>query len=78
MQTFRVTASTGTPDDEWIATGMNEIAAVVGWAIIGEAAGTAVFMLNGNGTGDDEGDVGGSLGIECDDERDIIVTVLGD
>jgi hypothetical protein len=79
MQTFRTSALGTAAADEWIATGLSWIDAVVGAVVIGTVGGlsTPNFLKNALGTGGAAS--AGMLGIEVIDAGTNIVevTVIG-
>lgn len=81
MQTFRTSALGDNAADEWIATGLSLIDAVVGFAALGTAPFThaPTFVKNAQGTGVTAGTNPGDLGIEVEAAADnvIEVTVIG-
>ena len=81
MKTFRTSALGTAAADEWIATGLSEIIAVVGYAVLGTTTSTVAlaFEINAQGTGVAEGTNMGDLGIESTDAgiNEVMVTVLG-
>lgn len=81
MQTFRTSALGTGAADEWIATGLSWIDAIVGVAAIGTDPFTTLpsFVKNAQGTGVSAGTNAGDLGIEVAAAGDNVleVTVLG-
>lgn len=81
QKTFRTSALGTAAADEWIATGLSWIKAVVGLVVIGATTSTVALAVtkNAQGTGTAEGTNPGDLGIESTDAGiDVVeVTVLG-
>lgn len=81
QKTFRTSALGTAAADEWIATGLSWIKAVVGLVVIGATTSTVSLSVtkNAQGTGVAEGTNAGDLGIESTDAGiDVVeVTVLG-
>lgn len=84
IETWRVTGTlAAAAADEYIQTDLLLIKGVLGISVLGPTLiGTIdawAVVLNGNGTGDTEGDVAGGLGIESTTgtSADLIVTVIG-
>ena len=81
QQTFRTSALGTAAADEWIATGLSFIEAVVGFAVLGATTSTVAlaFEKNAQGTGVAGGTNPGDLGIETTDAgiNDVEVTVIG-
>lgn len=86
LQTFEVT-TTAAAADEWIATGLSWIDAVVEGGVIGTTPHADVstsadpvtpnYVLNANGTGVAAGTNAGNLGIETPTAKTVQVTVIG-
>lgn len=81
MQTFTVSVLGDNATDEWVATGLSWIDAVVGFGPIGTAPFLEVpsFLKNAQGTGGTGGANPGDLGVEVDetDADTFEVTVIG-
>jgi len=81
MQTFRTSALGTAAADEWIATGLSWIDAVVGLVVIGATTSTVQnsVVKNARGTGVAAGTNAGDLGIEVTDAgiNVVEVTVIG-
>lgn len=88
VQTFQVVVSNAAAADEWIATGLSWIDAVLGEPVILGAAPYADVstsadpvsgnvVLNANGTGQTAGSTPGSLGLEVAQAKTVQVTVIG-
>jgi hypothetical protein len=81
--TVRTSALGAASDVEWIAAatlGLSYIHAVVGHAVIGVTtpAGGILFQKNAQGTSVAEGTNSGDLGIEAEDNIDVVeVTLIG-
>jgi hypothetical protein len=81
MQSYSIAAAGDNAADEWIATGLTHIEAVVGCAPIGAAPFLAApsFQMNARGTGVTVGANPGDLGVEVEAAGDntLQVTVIG-
>lgn len=81
MQTYETSALGTGAADEWIATGLTSIIAVVGCAVLGTTTSTTsvAFEINAQGTGVAEDTNHGDLGIEVTDAgiNQVQVTVIG-
>lgn len=86
LQVFRVTPGAAAAD-EWIATGLSWVDAVLGvtvkgatpWADTSTSADPVGYnaVYNANGTGQSEGSTSGSVGIEIPTSKTVDVTVIG-
>lgn len=79
LKTFRVAIANAAAADEWIATGLGNIEAVVGAVAIGTAADTGNLNVrkNAQGTGVAEDTNRGDLALEAAAATTYEVTVLG-
>lgn len=76
MQTFRATPGVASAT-EWIATGLSDVIAVVGFAPLGTTLASMNFVKNAQGTGVAENTNRGDLGVESSAAIEFEVTVIG-
>jgi hypothetical protein len=78
VRVYNVTVASQSATDEWIATGGEEVIAVLGVSPLNGTAGLTPnlsIVLNARGTGATAGANPGDLGIETADTTDVIVDI---